>query len=146
MPAFLFLAIKVTVLAVLYGFLYKVFKMIGDDILRSSVKAVRPLPAGIQAELNILESNDPILRPGDVLRLKQIQTTIGRGKNNNINLEDSYISHSHTRILFQDGGFYIEDLGSINGTFVNGIRIDSPVVLQEGDIIKIAGNIFKFVG
>jgi pSer/pThr/pTyr-binding forkhead associated (FHA) protein len=55
--------------------------------------------------------------------------------------EDEEISRSHARLTLDSAGFCaIEDLGSTNGTFVNGLRITSPHVLSEGDSIEMGGT------
>lgn len=144
MAGIFLLVVKFALLFVLYLFIYRVFKLIWLDVHHLSEENLAPLPASAGAELVITESNDPLLRIGDVLKLGQTSTTIGRGKDNNIDLGDSFVSHNHARLLYKKDDFYLEDLGSINGTYVNGVRVKTPVVLQHGDSIKIAGIVLKF--
>jgi pSer/pThr/pTyr-binding forkhead associated (FHA) protein len=55
--------------------------------------------------------------------------------------EDDEISRSHARLTLESAGFCaIEDLGSTNGTFVNGLRISGPQTLSEGDSIEVGGT------
>ncbi|MGO9956108.1 MAG: FHA domain-containing protein [Solirubrobacteraceae bacterium] len=55
--------------------------------------------------------------------------------------EDEEISRSHARVTLEPSGFCaVEDLGSTNGTFVNGLRISSPQTLSEGDSIEIGAT------
>ncbi len=55
--------------------------------------------------------------------------------------EDEEISRSHARVSVDSSGLVaIEDLGSTNGTFVNGLRISAPQILREGDTIEIGGS------
>jgi pSer/pThr/pTyr-binding forkhead associated (FHA) protein len=55
--------------------------------------------------------------------------------------EDEEMSRSHARVsVDSSGSFAIEDLGSTNGTFVNGLRISTPQTLREGDTIEIGGT------
>lgn len=65
--------------------------------------------------------------------------TIGRSKdNNNIVIEDSKVSRSHLQIINDDNGdYYVIDLDSTNGTYVNGNRITGKVQLHKGDTIVI---------
>ncbi|MBQ3594071.1 MAG: FHA domain-containing protein [Bacteroidales bacterium] len=67
--------------------------------------------------------------------------TIGRSKdNNNVVIEDNKVSRSHLQIIKDDNGdYYVIDLDSTNGTFVNGTRITGKVQLHKGDIVVI-GN------
>lgn len=69
---------------------------------------------------------------------------IGRNPECHVSLADPYASSQHARIFFQDGGIFIEDLGSTNGTFVNGIRVSDPLVLEDGAQIQIGQTILEF--
>lgn len=62
-------------------------------------------------------------------------STIGREPINDITLNDAEVSRRHARITFRDGAYQIEDLGSTNGTFVNGLRIFAATSLKSGDIV-----------
>lgn len=66
--------------------------------------------------------------------------TIGRGTASTITLEDSFLSSVHARVTLQDGQWKLEDLGSTNGTYHDGERVTSAVVIQKGDRIQM-GNI-----
>jgi predicted component of type VI protein secretion system len=60
-----------------------------------------------------------------------------------VTIEDSELSRRHAAVRPVDGGFEIEDLGSLNGTFVNGRRIDSPTRLAGGDSIKVGVSVLE---
>ncbi|MDE9365867.1 FHA domain-containing protein [Luteipulveratus sp. YIM 133132] len=68
--------------------------------------------------------------------------TIGRGRVNSIVLDDMLVSRQHVRITVDDEGLVLEDLGSRNGTFVNGRRIERTH-LHEGDRIGIGASTFE---
>ncbi len=71
-------------------------------------------------------------------------TVIGRGEKADLRLIDDGISRAHTRIVRRGPDLFVEDLGSTNGTFCNGIRISSQK-LDEGDKLMIgASTILKF--
>jgi FHA domain/zinc-ribbon domain len=73
------------------------------------------------------------------------RTTIGRSPDNDIFLDDVTVSRKHA-VLVDDGGDYrIEDLGSLNGTFVNRRRIDSATRLQSGDEVQIGKYRLSFI-
>ncbi|MHB0868361.1 MAG: FHA domain-containing protein [Chloroflexota bacterium] len=62
-------------------------------------------------------------------------TTVGRGPDNAIVLSDGYVSTSHAVIDYRDGGWWLSDLDSRNGTWVNGERITREVRLHPGDLV-----------
>jgi hypothetical protein len=64
--------------------------------------------------------------------------TIGRGLNNDIILEDSRVSRHHAQIRYRSKRFWINDLGSTNGTFVNGEAVEERA-LRNGDVISLGG-------
>ncbi|MBV9850393.1 MAG: FHA domain-containing protein [Armatimonadetes bacterium] len=74
-------------------------------------------------------------------------TTFGRRSENNVVLrDDPYISGTHAQIIAEDDVFRLTDLGSTNGTFLNGQRLNpnEPVVLQAGDEITLGGLTYRF--
>ena len=75
---------------------------------------------------------------------KQSQITIGRSAENEIDFADIAVSRQHTRICFDDDHFLIKDLGSNNGTLLNGIRITEET-LHSGDEIIIGERTLRFV-
>lgn len=70
--------------------------------------------------------------------LKATETTIGRLPDNDVVIDDRWISRHHARISHRCPGFVIEDLSSKNGTLVNGQRIDRPTLLRDNDQIQLA--------
>ena len=72
------------------------------------------------------------------------QIVIGREEGLDIILQDAEASRRHTRISWQGGQFIIEDLGSTNGTFVNGVQITTPQMLNPGDSIGIGQTALVF--
>lgn len=76
--------------------------------------------------------------PGSSFYLEKSEVTLGRDLANDIPVPDQEISRRHARFLIRPDGVYIEDLGSTNGTFLNGIRLNSPQRLTNGDLITLA--------
>jgi hypothetical protein len=79
--------------------------------------------------------------PGKVFELSQGELYIGRDVGNDIVVNDSEVSRKHARLVLQTGGYMLEDLGSTNGTFVNGQRLMGPHVLRPGELIMLGENI-----
>ena len=70
--------------------------------------------------------------------------TVGRGQDSSIFLDDVTVSRRHAEIVRGERGFLIRDVGSLNGTYVNRVRVDS-VDLRNGDEIQVGKYRFKFV-
>jgi len=79
--------------------------------------------------------------PGTTYSLEGELSTIGRDSTNTIVINDGEVSRRHARLTSQGGKYVIEDLGSTNGTFVNGQRLTGPVVLKPGDMIAFGEQI-----
>ncbi len=79
--------------------------------------------------------------PGATFSLEGDQLIIGRDTASNIAINDAEVSRKHARMTFQGGKYVIEDLGSTNGTFVNGQRLASPAVLKSGDVVSLGEQI-----
>lgn len=79
--------------------------------------------------------------PGAVYPLEGDQLTIGRDSTNGVAINDPEVSRRHSRLTFQGGKYVLEDLGSTNGTFVNGQRLSGPHVLKAGDVVALGEQI-----
>jgi hypothetical protein len=84
-------------------------------------------------------------RAGEHFSPQAERTTIGRSPDNDIFLDDVTVSRKHAVLVQSDGEFRIEDLGSLNGTFVNRRRIDSATRLQSGDEVQIGKYRLSFI-
>ena len=74
---------------------------------------------------------------GKCHQLKGDALLLGRAEGCDIVLPDDTVSRQHARILRRDDGYYLEDLQSRNGTFVNGRRVTSPARLRDGDTLRL---------
>ena len=79
--------------------------------------------------------------PGATFTLEGDQINIGRESSNEITINDAEISRRHARLTFQGGKYVLEDLGSTNGTFVNGQRLAGPRVLKAGEVVSFGEQI-----
>ena len=70
-------------------------------------------------------------------------TTIGRAAECELKIEDTYMSQQHARIFDRNGDWYVEDLGSTNGTFVNEQKLVAPAMLTPGDRIRVGTTIVE---
>jgi pSer/pThr/pTyr-binding forkhead associated (FHA) protein len=79
--------------------------------------------------------------PGATFTLEGDQLNIGRDSTNDVTINDAEISRHHARLTFQGGKYVLEDLGSTNGTFVNGQRLAGPRVLKAGEVVSFGEQI-----
>ena len=87
----------------------------------------------------------PVLELGEEYELNSSPITVGRGGQNDLALEnDEFASARHVRIEPRRDGVWAHDLGSTNGTYVNGIRIDRPRKLVQGDLIRVGETELRF--
>jgi hypothetical protein len=93
-------------------------------------------PVGLMGILWVKEGS----RPGQIYKIKD-GTEIGR-KDADVVLDDPKVSSKHARLRVINNQFRITDFDSINGTFVNGERIEAPTLLNENDTVKIGKTIF----
>lgn len=106
-----------------------------------------PITMPENPEHAVIQELDSNQSPKESWNLKEKNTfKIGRGPDNDITLPYSWVSRKHTLIQQEKSGvFQIMDLGSSNGTFVNGKRIYSPTLINNGDVILLGKTKLKFV-
>ena len=80
-------------------------------------------------------------KPNQVFDLDKDVLSLGREVGNELVIEDPQISRRHARLTRQGNSYLLEDLGSTNGTFVNGSRVTTPVLLANGDLIGLADTV-----
>lgn len=79
--------------------------------------------------------------PGKIFPMEGEALTIGREAGNAIVINDAEVSRKHTQFVLQGGKYVVTDLGSTNGTFVNGQRLTGQHVLQPGEVISLGEQI-----
>lgn len=80
---------------------------------------------------------------GSNFKISRSGSAIGRMDDNNIVLKDNNVSKHHAKIIFSNGQFYIEDLQSTNGTYINAKKVNNSV-LHNGDVFKIGASEGRF--
>lgn len=81
---------------------------------------------------------------GRTYRFHQDVTTVGRTTGNDLVVSGRSVSRRHARLWFDNGHWYLEDVGSSNGTFVNNVRIYQAVTLNDGDVISFGDEVVVF--
>lgn len=85
--------------------------------------------------LQLVMSQGP--QPGQAFALDRDTLTLGRDPSNAIAINEPQVSRKHARITQQENVIVVEDLGSTNGTYVNGMRLTGPRALTPGDVISL---------
>jgi len=68
---------------------------------------------------------------------------MGRSEQADVILDDSYASEFHLRFSLDNGNLFVQDLGSTNGTYVNGRRITAPVTVTRGDAVQVGKSVME---
>ena len=127
---------KVVLLGAMYVLLAVVVWMEARELAHATTRRISPIApvrsTRIPAVLALVEGNGP-----QSTDLVPPETLIGRDAGCHVTIPDSSVSHRHARIYHSDGEWYVEDLGSTNGTFVNDRPLTRPVVLRPGDTVSI---------
>jgi len=99
----------------------------------------------VDANLNprLVIENGPGLTAGTELRLEG-GLSIGRAATNGLAVDDQFMSHMHARILRRGPFFYVEDLGSTNGTFINDQRITGDAQLRVHDELRLGETVLRY--
>ncbi len=127
-PAILILGLRFVSALVLYVFLAGILVTIWREI-RATAKGESVFPA---ARLVVLEGP----KPGEAFALGEVNV-LGRAAENAVRVVDETVSAYHARMWYQSGQWWLEDLGSRNGTRVNEVAVDRPLVLAYGDHVKL---------
>ncbi len=129
----LLLALRVAMTALLYAFLGTVIVFLWRDMRRASATQARPGPSG---RLVVIACPDESPAAGAFFSLLPV-TSIGRAPTNTIVLTDTYASAQHALLAWREGQWWLEDLGSRNGTLLNGEPVTVSTVVSSGDVIGI---------
>ena len=150
-------AIKVLYLALLWLFILSVVSVIRSDLFGRAVPQPGPTdePQPLEEPARAKKSRRGKKGEPHKLTIEQGPQTgltaslsdgvvmIGRGSDCQLILDDDYVSTRHARLVAADAGPYVEDLGSTNGTYVNGQRITAPTSVSLVDSIRIGKTVLK---
>jgi hypothetical protein len=124
----LLLILRLLAALALYAFLAGVLFILWKDLKASTSLEARPPRAYLCSTSG---ESDPA-----GYRLEEVNL-LGRSPSNSVAIEDETVSTQHARLSFQAGQWWIEDLGSRNGTRLNGLEVTAPLVVTYGDHIQI---------
>ena len=148
--------IKVVYLALLWLFILSAVSVIRSDLFGKTIRAAdevqpqeleTPPPPPRRAKRHRGEPRVFMISQGRQAglsaELADGTVMIGRGADCQLILEDDYVSTRHARVVSTPNGIYAEDLGSTNGTYVNGQRITAPTTITLADTVRIGKTIMK---
>ena len=104
----------------------------GDRRGRTRQRPTKPR-RGVPTQVVILEGGNK----GEAVSLEQAPLLIGRGNDAAIRLDDDYVSTRHARIASSGDQWFVEDLGSTNGTYIGSHRLTQPTALTLGSSVRI---------
>jgi len=124
----------------IYLFMFGIIRMIYLDI-----KSMGGVITDGTTYLKLLNRKDTLSFKVREVYILDKDVKLGRSNDNEIILKDQFISKHHAKIAIDESQYFLEDLESANGTFLNGTRINDVVRLNNGDIIKLGQIEFIFV-
>ncbi|MFW5771832.1 MAG: FHA domain-containing protein [Phototrophicaceae bacterium] len=109
---------------------------------RSTVRRVEAARRSYGRLVPLIDVDGRYMQRGDSHPLLPL-TTLGRALSNTITINDSFASGDHARIVLRDGQWWLEDCRSRNGTLLNGMPVQRPVIMTDGDVIAIGETLFR---
>jgi pSer/pThr/pTyr-binding forkhead associated (FHA) protein len=145
------LLLKIAFLVLLYLFIWRIVRTAGRDLrLPQESFILRPALAGgaIGQAINpgrLVVVQSQVLKIGEEFGLDANPLTVGRGAQNDVSIDgDEFASARHVRVEPRRDGVWVSDVGSTNGTYVNGVRIDRPRKLVQGDVVRVGETELRF--
>ncbi|HEY6835036.1 MAG TPA: FHA domain-containing protein [Gaiellaceae bacterium] len=147
------LFLKIAFLVLLYLFIWRIVRTAARDLRlpqESFVLAPGSIPGlGDQAHQieagKVVVVSSPALTEGDEWDLDSAPLTVGRSSQNDVQLKrDEYASSTHARFEPRRDGVWLEDAGSTNGTYLNGVRLTTPKKLTPGDIVRVGETELRY--
>jgi hypothetical protein len=147
------LFLKLAFLVLLYLFIWRIVRSAARDVRmpqESFILAPGSVPGLSQerpqlATGRLVVVKSPALEEGDELELDSAPLLLGRGSSNDVNLSrDEFASSKHARVEPRRDGVWVEDVGSTNGTYLNGIRLTRAKKLAAGDVMRIGETELRY--
>lgn len=139
-PNIVFIGMRYLFVGLLFLFLILVVRAIYRDLREPDPVRTRRRKKNEQPQLVVITAD----RNVGARYLLGEEIDIGRSSGSSVVIDDTYASQQHARIYLSKGAYCVEDLGSTNGTYLNGRKITYPIELRVGDRIKIGKTVFEF--
>ena len=152
MSPFVLSVLKYGLLVLLYFFVFRALRSVATDVSGKRRGATRQMRAPATAPpAKASKSGRPPTQvvvhdegkdKASTVRLSG-PTEIGRAGGCAIRLQDTYVSQMHARLADRDGSWYLEDLGSTNGTYLNDRRVQAAVEVHAGDVVRVGKTVLE---
>ena len=155
MPDSLLTILKFCFLAVLYLFFVRVLRAVWAELraptalaVPAAAPAARAAPAppkpswGGARSGSRLRVIEPAANRGQTYDLAD-ELTMGRAGGCQVTIDDTYVSQLHARLFQRDGQYYLEDLGSTNGTYLNRSKVTAPTPIRKGDRLQVGKTVLE---
>lgn len=137
------LLLRLAFVFLLYLFLYQIVRVTSRELVELARRATPAGPATTPPRLIVVDGAGSTLPAGTTFVLRPL-TTIGRNPENVIALDEPFLSGTHAELTLDQGRWRVRDLGSTNGTFVNGDRIEAATGIRTGDIVQFGRIKLRF--
>ena len=147
------LLLKIGFLVLLYLFIWRIVRTASKDLRLPQESFIlapqQPDAAGLREQRSpklgkLVVVKSPALDEKSEFAIDSAAITIGRGSQNTIPLEDDFASASHAVVEPRQDGVWLEDVGSTNGTYLNGVKLSRPRKLTPGDLLRVGETDFRF--
>ena len=137
MIATVVLALRIAMAIALYAFLGWALLILWQELKQQANILASQKTPGIN--LDVITGQDQTIQK----RFAENEILIGRDKNCDLPLTDDAISAHHARMTYHHGQWWLEDLNSSNGTFLNREKLNTPAVITTGDEFKCGDTVFR---
>ncbi len=148
MSPFVLSVLKYALLALLYFFIYRAVRAVVVDVSgRRPVRSTEPRAAAGRAARGGRPPSSVVVHSAEGHKLGTFRLSgplqIGRDASCDIALEDTYVSQEHASLSARDGTWFVEDLGSTNGTYLNDRRLTAPAPVHAGDVLRVGKTVLE---
>ena len=141
------LLLRLLFIVLLYFFLYQVVRVTIRELTTiaaatsGSEAVAQPRALG---RLVVVDGAESDLRPGTTFPLQPV-TTVGRRPDSTMPINEPFVSAEHAELEYDNGRWWLRDLGSTNGTFLNGIPVTVSTGIRPGDVVQFGRIKLQFV-
>lgn len=145
--------LKICLLVLLYLFFLRVLRAVWAELKAPRVVA-EAAPASRRRQrreskqsrkaITHLRLVEPAAQRGRTFALAD-EVTVGRAAGCTITLDDTFVSQIHARVFARNGQWFVEDLGSTNGTYLNRSKVSGPMAINGGDRFQVGNTVMELV-